>query len=325
MSRKFAKYVFLVVAVLSGYQVKSQQLPLYSQYDMNGFLLNPAKAGSDGFTTYAISSRDHMLGFDNSPKTYAFSFQTRLMRKSSQIKKNTLFSKKVSKRSGRVGLGGYIFNDKNGYVNRVGAQFSYAYHVYLQNTQVSFGLAASTFQFQLYTSDLNFRDPEVIYNQDFSNKILVPDVSTGTYVLSENYFLGLSIANLFQTRVNIGGTPLDYRMYRHYFLMGCWRFNGEAVYSFEPSFLLKGTEKMGFQADLQIRVYYNKGFYGGVTYRTGSAVGCMVGGKVDRFYFSYAFDYSLRSIQNYSYGSHELNVAVKLGDNARRYRWLIRY
>jgi len=51
----------------------------------------------------------------------------------------------------------------------------------------------------------------------------------------------------------------------------------------------------------------------------------MVGAKFSRIYLSYAFDYTLSSIQRYSLGSHEINIALKLGDNARRYRWLIRY
>jgi hypothetical protein len=70
-------------------------------------------AGSDGFTTIALSSRDHWVGLDNSPKTNALSFQGRLLRSNYKIRNNSLFSKKnVSKRSGRVGLGGYVLTIK---------------------------------------------------------------------------------------------------------------------------------------------------------------------------------------------------------------------
>jgi type IX secretion system PorP/SprF family membrane protein len=306
--------------------MQGQQLPLYSQYMMNGFLFNPAVAGSDGFTTLAISSRDHMVGFENSPRTNAFSAQGRLLRSSFKVRNNPLFkSRTAGRRSGRVGVGGYVFNDKNGFVQRVGGQIAYAYHISLHNAQLSFGLSASTFQFKLDYTQLTFRNDDDVFNETFANKVLVPDAGAGVYLLTTNSYAGFSISNCFETRVKIGGGPLDYRMYRHYFLMAGKRFNQENIFSLEPSFLVKGTEKTGFQADLQMRTYYNKDYYMGLSYRTGNAIGLMVGAKLNRFYFSYAFDYSLQSIQRYSLGSHEINLAYKLGDNARRYRWLIRY
>jgi type IX secretion system PorP/SprF family membrane protein len=293
---------------------------------MNGFLFNPAVAGSDGFSTFSLSSRDHMVGFEHSPRTNAFSFQGRILRSGFKISKTPLGSKKrVSKNSGKVGMGGYLFNDRNGYVQRVGGQIAYAYHVYMQNRQLSFGLSASTFQFKLDNSKLNFQDPDDVFDRSFANKVLVPDVSAGVYLLTTDSYYGFSAVNCFETRVKIGGSPLDYRMFRHYFFMAGRRFNMDHTVSWEPSFLIKGTEKMGFQGDLQLRMYYDKDYYMGLCYRTGSAIGTMVGAKWNRLFFSYAFDYSLQSIQRYSFGSHEINLAYKLGDNARRYRWLIRY
>jgi type IX secretion system PorP/SprF family membrane protein len=319
------RYIIVVFLFLCSYTIYGQQQPLYSQYMMNGFLFNPAVAGSDGYTTVALSSRDHMVGFENSPRTNAFSVQGRLMHTNLKVRKNIFNTPTLSKRSGRVGLGGYIFNDRNGYVQRVGAQFSYAYHIFLRNTQLSFGLAASTFQFSLDYSQLKFRETDDVYNESFANKVLVPDANTGFYLLRKDLYAGFSVVNCFQTRIKIGGSPLDYRMFRHYFLMGGKRFNMENTFSWEPSFLIKGTEKSGFQADIQMRAYYNDNYYMGICYRTGSAVGFMVGAKINRFCFSYAFDYSLESIQKYSLGAHEINLALKLGDNARRTPGLIRY
>jgi type IX secretion system PorP/SprF family membrane protein len=154
----------------------------------------------------------------------------------------------------------------------------------------------------------------------------VPDVSFGIHLLSINSYYGLSVANLFQSQIKIGSEKnYDYRLYRHYFLMAGRSFNEESTFSYEPSVLLKATEKMIFQADFQMRVYYNRDYYFGLAYRTGSAVGTMIGLRWNRFYFSYVFDYNLTPLQKNTYGSHEVNVALKLGDSARRYKWLIRY
>jgi type IX secretion system PorP/SprF family membrane protein len=321
------RLLFTCIAILGIRCSLAQQLPLYSMYMMNGFVIDPAVAGSDGYTTIGLSTRDHMLGFEKSPKTYVLNFQTRILRQPSKVRKKSIFKgKSLSNPSGRVGIGGYIFNDKNGVIQRTGGSLSYAYHIYMQNTQLSFGLAVSTFQFKIAQDELKFRDQsEPSLNESFANRILVPDVTVGTYVLSPSFFYGLSIANLFQTRLKVGNETYDYRMYRHYFLMGGKQFNREDTYSYEPSFLLKATEKTIFQADLQMRMYYKQDFYMGICYRTGSSIGLLLGAKWSRLQFGYAFDYGLNSIQKYNYGAHELNLAIKLGDNARRYRWLIRY
>ena len=43
----------------SGY---SQQLPVYSQYMMNKFLINPAVAGSEGYTSFNLTAREQWIG-----------------------------------------------------------------------------------------------------------------------------------------------------------------------------------------------------------------------------------------------------------------------
>ena len=79
-----------------------------------------------------------------------------------------LYSKKHSDRrqvyrpksDGKVGLGGYIFNDKNGLVQRTGFQFSYAYHMWLRKeTQLSMGLALTGYHYKINEKEINFEDP----------------------------------------------------------------------------------------------------------------------------------------------------------------------
>ena len=40
---------------------------------------------------------------------------------------------------------------------------------------------------------------------------------------------------------------------------------------------------------------------------------------------AYAFDFTLQEIQRVTYGTHELTIAIRFGDSARKYRWLDRY
>ena len=92
------------------------------------------------------------------------------------------------------------------------------------------------------------------------------------------------------------------------------------------NWLLKSSDSFrSFQIDFNARVFYKNDYWAGLSYRTSDAMVIMAGVKVSQYYFGYAFDYSLSNIRKYSFGSHEFMIAVKLGDNARRYRWLNRY
>ncbi len=127
----------------------AQQLPIYSQYVLNGFMINPAMAGYDGYTAVNLTYRQQWLGFAEAPKTYSASFQTRLYRKSHKIVSSPLNrgNMLVPSTKGRVGLGAYVLNDVNANVGRTGLSFTYAYHIILDNQQLSFGLSAKVFQY----------------------------------------------------------------------------------------------------------------------------------------------------------------------------------
>jgi hypothetical protein len=51
----------------------------------------------------------------------------------------------------------------------------------------------------------------------------------------------------------------------------------------------------------------------------------MIGLKYDRFHIGYAVDFTLTQIRKQSFGTHELTLAVKFGESARRYRWINAY
>ncbi|KKL16171.1 hypothetical protein LCGC14_2498270, partial [marine sediment metagenome] len=61
-------------------------MPLYSQYVMNGYLLNPAMTGYDGYTSFNLTARQQWLGIKDAPATRSFSGHTRLLKKNHVVK-----------------------------------------------------------------------------------------------------------------------------------------------------------------------------------------------------------------------------------------------
>ena len=78
-------YLFLTSNLAFG-----QQLPLFSQYLYNKFLINPAVAGSDGYTTVNLTAREQWVGYYGAPRTFSFSMQTRILKKSFMQKQTTV-------------------------------------------------------------------------------------------------------------------------------------------------------------------------------------------------------------------------------------------
>jgi type IX secretion system PorP/SprF family membrane protein len=321
-------FISAVVLFLS-FNMNAQQLPLYSQYLFNKYLINPAVAGSDGYTSFNLTAREQWLGYSGAPRTYSFSYQTRLMKKSYQLRnrgvKKTIFR---ARSEGKVGLGGYVFSDKNGLVQRTGMQATYAYHTRLYGgTQLSFGLSATAFHFRINEDLIKFEDPnDPILFGDLRKGIFVPDANFGVYLLNYRYNIGFSIEQLFQSFAKFGNPSYDnLTLMRHYYLFGSYAYPINTESDIQPNFMFRMSEQWKPQVDVGVNYLLRQDFWAGLSYRTGSAIIASIGARYDIFYFGYSFDFSMNEIQSVTYGSHEIMIAMKLGNSARRYRWLDRY
>ena len=306
---------------------------MYSQYIMNGFLINPSLAGRDGYTTVNLTVREQWVGLPNAPSTYAASFQTRIL-KNSYISKSTAVRKKLTKptKGGKVGVGGYVFNDNNGIMRRTGIQGVYAYHIPLGQSggypnNLSFGLALTAYQYAINTDGLIYDQNDPFLN-GYDRSVFIPDFNFGASFTTSRYFIGFAMTNLLRGSVLFADTSNSNRTeLGHYFLTGGIKFPVAADWTIEPSALIKSSDMLfkSIQMDLTTRVYYKDDYWAGISYRTSDAMVAMFGLKYGRFYFAYAFDFTLTDIRKESMGTHELTLALKFGESARRYRWINAY
>ncbi len=305
----------------------AQQLPAYSQYTFNGFLLNPAVAGSEGYTTINITSREQWVGIEGAPSTQCISIQTRIMKRD-YIQTNASVRKRYLRplRSGKVGLGAYIYRDHIGLSDQTGVQLTYAYHISREKSQFSMGLTLSVFQYKLNTSEIKLPDAtdKLINKEPMS--MIVPDANIGVYYTNQGMFIGFSAFNLTQASIMFGSySNSDFRLKRQYNLIGGFKYDLDEIYTLEPSVYLKVSEQWKPQSDIMLKLICDRKFWLGLGYRNNSTIIGTLGIKLNKFYVGYSYDYSSNSLSYYSYGTHELMLALKLGDNTRRYRWMERY
>lgn len=308
--------------------IYGQQSPTYSQYMLNP-LINPAAAGSEGVTAINMVGREQWVGFPGTPSTYTFTAETRVL-KNSFISKALKLRKKFSKRSvgGRVGLGINTYVDRSGPISQTGLKLTYAYHIQLRQSLLSFGLSFSGFDYNVDYSKLRFASTDQTVNGNLSKFVI--DGNFGIQYTNPLFMAGFSVANLshshfyFLSNAASSGILLD----RTYNLMANYKIEIDRDFLLQPSTLLTFTESGALVYSLSSRLYYRDDYWGGLSYRTGANGGALIflmGMRVNKLSFGYSFDYSFSPIQNYSYGSHEFTIIMKFGENARRYRWLNRY
>jgi len=278
---------------------KAQQLPLYSQYMMNGFLLNPGMAGSVDYIPVRLTARQQWVGIQDAPSTQAISAHGLLNNQ-------------------KMGVGGYIFNDHFGPISNTGIQASYAYHIQLSGEmKLGLGVSFSAFQFKIDEADLHAIDNSDAALTGAVEKVFVPDANFGAYLYSDKFFVGLSGAQLIQYKIKLNDQLAgNNQMIRHYYLTGGYTFALNDDFNVQPSLMIKGTEKSPVNLDFNVKAIYKRSYWLGLSYRTSKSIIAILGVKVDRYYIGYAFDYTFSTINNYSSGSHEIMLGINFGEGA---------
>jgi type IX secretion system PorP/SprF family membrane protein len=304
----------------------AQQIPVYSQYILSEFLINPAVAGIDGMTTINLSGRKQWAGLQYTPETYSASISTRILKSPFSLKEN----KYRPGSKGRVGLGAAFISDKSGAIQRTNFKFTYAYHIFIQNYQLSFGLEGYVMQFKIDESLIDFQNPDHPDIEALIGKsAYVPDAGAGINFSTRDANVGLAVTNVLQSPIKFGDINVstdELKHIRNYTVYGIYRMQMKnRNWDFEPSFILRANEKLSGTADISTRFIFLKEYWAGLSLRTSGELIFLAGLKIKRVYLGYSFDYGFNQLSKLSYGSHEIAIAIKFGDSLRRYRWLERY
>ena len=323
--------IFMIFSVFFQYGI-AQQTPIYSQYVLNEFIINPSVAGVDGMTTINLTGRKQWLGWEFAPETYSVSVSTRILKSMSPFvdRKNPGAASIKKGSSGRVGLGAAVVKDRNGAIDRTSINLSYAYHIPMYHKQLSFGLTMLLNQLRIDEELAQVGDPNDPVNSLIGASTYSPDAGFGIDYSTPKYHAGISVFNLFQSPVKFGEQSIGYKelkQIRHYHLLTTYRntFKSTPKWEYEPSIVARGNEKLQGSAELSVRFIYEKEYWFGFSYRSSKDIIILMGIKLNKMYFGYSFDYGFSDISKLSYGSHEIVMAIKLGDSARRYRWWNRY
>jgi len=330
MKKLVLKFIIILIWMDTG----AQQVPMYSQYVSNYFLLNPAIAGSNNYTSLRFCSRQQWAGIKGAPSTQVLSMHARIgktdfydrkgrVATETQIKGSDVVTKKSFILSGKEAIGGFIFNDKNGPITKTGAQFAYAYHLpfyqfmnrFNKPAQLSIGVSTSLFQLVVDESELTLYDENDPVINHAKQTVFIPDANFGIYFYNTNYYAGFSVCDIFQAKIRLRDASTgENKMVRHYFVMAGYIYEWMREFELEPSILLKTTEITPVQIELTTKLRM-KNLSFGLSYRTNNDFVGIFDIKLGRYYFGYSFDYSFGNIITYSNGSHEVILGINIGEN----------
>ena len=291
------KLHLLVIGLMMSGVLFSQQLNVSSLYNLNKYEINPAVAGTEKGIPLAFSYRKAWVGLDGSPSMQRLSAHMQVAR--------------------NMGVGARIFNSTQGPIRKTGMEASYAYHIPLNtkdSSRLSFGLSAFVYQYYMDKQKLIVEDPSdpAVLGDE---KKVVPDAAFGVYYYAKNYYVGLSIYQLFQGKIRFDPDDIiENERARHYLFNMGYKFEISKNFKLEPSVLLKYLEGSVFQADVNVYATYLDMVSLGVSYRTNDAVVLQFGYSSPKLNIAYAYDIGLGDISTVSSGSHEVMVVYRFGN-----------
>jgi len=282
----------------------AQQDPQFSQYMFNTLYYNPGFAGVEGVTKLTALHRSQWLGYQptigsgGAPTTEIISMTAPIYKINS-------------------GFGAYILNDKLGAQTNQEVQATYAYHLALKDSKLSFGIRggiySQTLNFDLYRA-INPDDP--LLKASGKESQIRPDVSMGVFYRKEKYYVGISFNHLVKSTFDFGvsqRSPLKNHVYL------------TAGYYYDVSFDLK-LQFMGLaQSDLtktSVTVggigYFKDKVWVGLSYRQSEAATFLLGYSLVKdksVKLGYAIDYIVQDQQAKQATSHELVISYELPVN----------
>ena len=296
------KTTLLVLAFICSGFVYGQQLPQLTQFMDNSYVINPAFAGMEDFYQVRTSIRNQWTGITDAPSTTILSI--------------------YGKQEENIGLGGVIFNDQYGHTSRAGGAVSYAYHLAVsEKIKLSLAISGGFTQFKIDKNGWNVANPNDPLTQGDVIVETVPDATFGFNFYSEKWYLGVSVPQLLSSNLNLldnnfaetlSGEQTG-SLSNHMYIMGSYKISANEKWNIEPAFLLKSVGPSPMQWDFGVKTIYDKKLWFGADYRSTGDIGALFGYSInDRYLIGYSYDILNSELSNYSTGSHEFMLAIKL-------------
>lgn len=297
----------LLLLLLSGFEMFSQQDSQFTQYMYNTINVNPAYAGSRGVMSIFGLYRTQWVGLDGAPTTATASLNTPIS-------------------NSNIGLGLSAIKDQIGPSDETSVSADVSYSIPTSESwKLSFGLKATANLLNIDFTKLNIYNPaDPRFQNNVDNKFS-PNIGAGVYFHSNKTYFGVSVPNFLETKhfdesaVSSSSASFVAKERMHYYVIGGHVFDLSPSIQFKPAFLAKAVQGAPLQVDVSGNFLINEKFTIGAAYRWSAAMSAMVGFQVNQNWFiGYGYDMETTKLENYNSGSHEIFLRYELFNNYER-------
>ena len=290
LNKRFISNINLIICLCLFFAVntlKAQQEPMYSQYMFNMIQINPAYAGNRAVDNVTALYRKQWVGIEGAPSTASISWDKRL-------------------ESSNVGYGLQVYNDRLGVESSSGFQAFYSYRLPFQSSSLTFGLSGGVLNYNAALNEVSTNQAgDPLFQEPVSGWL--PTAGVGALYATDNWYAGLSVPALLQTKISNNYFSVTTGANNHYFLTSGYIFTASEILKLKPSFLIKAVTGAPIQCDFNLNAWIQDKIALGVSYRTGdSFVGMFEFQLAPDLRLGYAYDYTITNLKTYNNGTHEL-------------------
>lgn len=321
------KYYVILALCAAQFAVAQEGIPVYLDYlQDNLYLLHPSMAGASQTAKLRGTARSQWAGVEDAPALQTVSLNGRVGEK--------------------IGVGGILFNDRNGYFSQQGVYATFAYHLllsrnYVELNQLSFGISLGVLQGKLDETNFDLTDFDpLIAGIEQSDSYINVDFGMSYNFL--DFSAHFTVKNALPVERDIFISGFEPNNQRRYLVSMAYAISPNfSDWSFEPSVMFQATERTQEATfDINAKAYYTLDWgklWGGLSYRrsldgaeftpNGETVDVQklqyvtpfIGGKYDRFLFGYTYSYQSNSVVLVDGGFHQVTLGYNLGEDKDPY------
>ncbi len=299
-------FYICIVALFFSFTARAQQDAPFTYHMKNMLYYHPGFSGTEGITQITAIYRNQWAGYQptfddgGAPTTQMVSMTTPIYRL-------------------RSGFGAMIVNDTQGPQNNLQVQLSYAYHLGIKNSKLSFGVRAGvfsqSFDFDLYRA-INPEDP-ILRTRSGRDSQIRPDMALGLFFRAEKYYVGASFNHILKSEFDFGLNNVRNALENHAYLTIGYIHTVNFDLKLEPSVLVQ-TDFNEYSFALGGLAYYKDRMWGGLTFRQSDDVNVLLGYnflKDKSLSFGYSFGYIVAEQDAKQPTTHEVLLSYQLPVN----------
>lgn len=319
--------IFLIILYSSA---KAQQLPQYTQYVFNNFLLNPAVSGIENYTDVKAGYRSQWTGLSGAPTTSYITVNAPLGSNftggdaagmpagGAENPYSRLYTQNYMASEPHHGIGFMIVADQAGPINQTNIDATYAYHLGITDKlNVSVGVMAGVDRVSLNTSLVTLENPLDPAIANGNNSQWKPDLGVGIWAYSSNYYIGASVRQLLKEPLYFGtsNTYTQSTTVPHFFFTAGYKIFLTDEITLMPSAMVKLINPVPVSYDINMKLSFGDRLWVGGSYRHDDSFAAMAGVNISSLInLGYSYDITTSNLRTVSNGTHEIVIGLLLNN-----------